>query len=492
LKAFFQLLKKNEMTLRRSALGLAAAGGIEYGLQLAIPVILVRSLDAETFGYYRFLWLMAGTVLAVAPLFMPQALFYFLPRNQGRQGTIIGNVLLYLTFAGLVVTLAASSLNPYLPRMAVSAVQSTSHLSALFLGLWVIGSLLDVLPTADGAAWWQAKATVFIAVLRSFLLIAAAVSVQDLFSMTLALVVVATFKLIMIAFYLYHSPSTFKLHVDGQILKVQLVYAVPLAAGNALFLMRLQADQWVVASVLPSTAYAIFSVASVLAPIATLIRQPIYNAMMPRINAAYADGNIKDIISLVQKSNGITALVLIPVAGVLAVTAPELVKVVYTSRYLDAVPAMRIYLVGMIINAFAVGHLIAPLNLGNFLMVNNGICLIFSCLTSYVGLQYLGLSGAALGSVSFFAVSEIWSGYKISCALHTKLSKIIPWPSLLLAVIAAIGAAVFACSLSEYIKSEAYWLILIKGTLYVCAYCTIFFLIGGYGQARALMRPAVA
>src|SRR5258705_11671876 len=67
--------------LARRAFSLGAVKALDQALQFLLPVVLVRCLDAATFGEYRLLWLAVGTVMARATLGMPGALYYFLPRS---------------------------------------------------------------------------------------------------------------------------------------------------------------------------------------------------------------------------------------------------------------------------------------------------------------------------------------------------------------------------------------------------------------------------
>ena len=78
--------------VRRKAGFLATAGLLEYVLQLGVPVILVRYLTKQEFGDYRLMWLVAQTGLILFPLFLPQSLFYFLPRTApGTRPKLVGN-----------------------------------------------------------------------------------------------------------------------------------------------------------------------------------------------------------------------------------------------------------------------------------------------------------------------------------------------------------------------------------------------------------------
>src|SRR5882672_4762294 len=103
--------------LRQRALSLGAVNAFDYATQFLVPVVLVRCLDAAAFGQYRLLWLVAGTVLAVATLAMPASLYYFLPRSDDATKRLyINQTLVFLVFAGLVSGWAVSSWNPWLPE----------------------------------------------------------------------------------------------------------------------------------------------------------------------------------------------------------------------------------------------------------------------------------------------------------------------------------------------------------------------------------------
>jgi hypothetical protein len=98
---------------------LAAAGLLDYALQLGLPVILARQLTTQEFGDHRLVWLVVETGLILFPLFLPRSLFYFLPRAApGTRPKLVGN-----TFASLFALggLAILLLLGLMPREAVAA-----------------------------------------------------------------------------------------------------------------------------------------------------------------------------------------------------------------------------------------------------------------------------------------------------------------------------------------------------------------------------------
>ena len=473
--------------LRRSAALLAVAGGIEFGLQLALPIILVRCLNETAFGEYRLFWLLANTAMAIAPAFIPQSLFYFLPRGTSNdRGMLIGNVLLYMGVAAAVTALVTSNANPWLHDAARAVFLHTNGMSAIFLGLWVLASTLDVLPTAEGRMAWQARATIGMALARTSLLALAALATSNIAWVGVAMVCVGLIKVGLLAYYVFPLAAAKQLGWNARTLKKQVVYAVPFALGNALFQLRGQADQWVVITMLSPAMYATFSIASVVQPVASLIRQPVSNAMLSRLNAAHSRGDRAEIQSLILKSNGSTALLLVPIIGGLLVAAPEIVNIIYTSRYQQTAAIMQVYLIGMVTNIYAVGHVLTALDKGAFAALNSACTLVLSVLLSVAGIHYFGLPGAAVGGVLTLALGELWALKVVAATLGVPLLQLIPWAAMFPAAIASCTAIIGVILLQARVPWHGILLLLTKGVLFTAILVPCFLLFGGLAQMRIL------
>lgn len=473
----------SDLHLRSSALTLAVAGGVDYGLQLIVPLVLVRFLDPTVFGQYRLLWLLAGTALAVAPAFMPQALFYFLPRAAPEnKRLLIGNVLIYLAVAACVAGALSVGWNPLLPAMAEQLFFQTYSVSTLFIALWVVASLLDVLPTAEGRAHWQSGAIISLAVCRTLLLAGIAFLSSDILWLASAMLAVAAVKLSLLAYYLYKRREVTSWQLAG--VKKQLIYCLPFALGNALFLLRIQADQWVVASMLVPAQFAIFSIAAAVLPVATLIRQPMVNAMMPDLNRLHGLGDYRAVSQLIAKTNGTIALFLLPISGGLFAVTPELVDIVYTPRYCEAAPIMRVYLVGMMMTAFAMGHVLPALERGRFAAYNSAFCLVLSVVLSIVGVNRFGMAGAALGSVITLFIGELWTVQVVSRMLVTDKRQLLAWQKLRVPFFATCFAMFSALLLSEFVAAKSVPMLFGKCLVYIVTFSVCYFLCMRGRQAR--------
>jgi O-antigen/teichoic acid export membrane protein len=483
--------------LARSTMLLTMAAGIEFGLQFTIPMIFVRHLDPATFGEYRLLWLMASTALGLAPAFMPQALFYFVPRASGVQKRVyIGNALAYLAAAGVVVGVVASPLNPLAPGAAATLFRDTGGISAVFLGCWMVTSLMTALPISEGRMRWQAGSDMSMALFRTLLLASAAIFMHDIAWVVAALMVEATARLLGLTAYLLTRPEGGALSFSLPTLLTQLRYSIPFALGNGLYNLRLQSDQWVAASMLPPALFGMFSIGAVFLPVASLIRQPVNNALMPHMNKAFAAGDYAEILRLFRKSSAAASLMLIPLAGGLYCAAPELAQIVYTGKYVAAVPVMRLYLIGMMMYGCAAGHLLPALNKGGVAVLNNACCLALSVSCSYFGAHHWGMVGAALGSVLSFGIGEAWSLRVIAGALGVSTTSLLPWRALGTAGLGTALAMAAVGLFEEAAHEPAFLMLFAKGVVYLLVFASVFFAAGGkehlelFGGLRGLARGA--
>lgn len=474
--------------IRRKAGFLAAAGLLENVVQMALPVILVRHLTKQEFGDYRLMWLVATTGLILFPLFLPQSLFYFLPRAaHGARPKLVGNTFASLFALGSLSVLLLLVVMPVLPG-SLAGLQRYSPLVQIFAGIWILASILDVLPNADGKAEWQACATVSLAILRAAALSAAAVASGDVGWILVAMCGVAMVKVgIALAYALLAAQET-GLGFDGQLARMQLNYSLPFAVAQGLFALRVQADQWVVAANFSNAAFALISIASMVLVVGNLTRQPLNEALLPKISSLLGEGKLDDARALIQKGYLLLGLMLPPALGLLILTANELVELIYTREYLGAVPLMRIYLLGQIATVFAAGHLLQVFGFGGQAAVISAISLLVSIALSVLGLQFFGLAGAVAGSTTSLLLWECWALNKVAKALGTSIAQLIrldqTWKVI---VVVAVGVLVVHI-LCSGLDTSVFLRLFVKSSVFVTAVLLGFVLTSMHRSLISLLR----
>ena len=436
-------------SLERRALSLGTANAIDYALAFLLPMVLTRTLDAHEFGQYRLLWLAIMTMMAIAPMNMPASLYYFLPRaDRPQQRLYVHQTMLWLVLAGLVSALAISGLNPLMPAALRDVEVGHEVLVPAFALAWVFASLLDILPTAEERVSWQARVIVSLSAVRALALSAAAIVTRELGPVIWVLLAFAFLKIAILLSYVrrHHglSGDWFGRAEFGS----QVRQAAPFAASGALHGVRQQADQWIAAALFSVSQFAAFSVATVLAPLVQICRQSVNNVFLPSMSRLQSSGDTAGVLRLNSRANCMVALLVYPALAYAFAFANEVITLIYTATYIEAVPVLRLYVVGLVAFVVELVSVLFVMKQGPFAAKVNGIVLFIAIPLSLFGAYRWGLVGAAAGSVAAIYAERYLSLRRISTLTGTPLARLQDWGTLAgLLAAAMLSAAVAAVAL---------------------------------------------
>jgi O-antigen/teichoic acid export membrane protein len=430
--------------LKRRALSLGMVKAFDQAMQFLLPVVLVRCLDSATFGEYRLLWLVVGTVMTFATLNMCGALYFFLPRSDAlKKRLYVHHTVIYLALAGLLCGLAVGPWSHLMPP-PVRALESYGALVPAFVGLWVAAVLLDYLPTIDERIRWQAWATLSTSALRIVLVAAGAWWSGELRTILWLLLAMVTIKMLMLLTYIARWHGLSGPWLKPAEFSEQFRHSAPFGVSTALYSLRGQCDQWVAASLFALSSFAAFSIAAIVGQIVHIFRQSVLEAFLPSMSRMQAAGDVQGMMQMSSRANALVGIALFPMLALAFVFAEDVITLVYTSTYLEAAPVMRLYIVGMVALVIEVGSIVLLLRDGRFALMVTSLALIVSVTLSWSGAHYLGLTGAALGSVLAIYVDRVLMLRRVSRRTGIALRDLQQWRRLAATLVAAAVSAAIA------------------------------------------------
>ena len=386
-------------SILRQGIVLSIARYVEQVIMLLTPVVLVRTIDPTAFGEYRLFWLLVATVAILFPLDLPRSLLFFFVRldPEGRR-IYVGQTVLFVLATTTIAALLIFVFDDVLPSGMKDLLHHHGVLLAVFLFVWNLSSLLDVLPNAAGQIRWQAQAILATSVVRAALILSAAVLFQRLEEVLVATLLAGCMRLGLLAYFIGRYCGIRLFPLDRQQFSEQLRYAIPFGVGTLIWNMRKQAEQWIVATVFPSAVFGIFSIATTLVLPFDVLRGVLGNLLLPKMSHLHSLGSHEELLRLNNRGNVIISAIIFPAIAALFAFADEVIQFLFTKEYVSGSPVLRIYLVQTLIsieittllNVFAQG----PSN-----MRYEAAVFPFAVLSSLVGVWYYGLPGAAIGSV---------------------------------------------------------------------------------------------
>jgi O-antigen/teichoic acid export membrane protein len=262
----------------------------------------------------------------------------------------------------------------------------------------------------------------------------------------------------------------------------QVRQAFPFAISGALHGFRQQADQWIAAALFSVAQFASFSIAAVLAPLVQICRQSVNNVFLPSMSRLQSAGDMKGVLALNCRANCMVALLVYPMLAFAFVFADQVISLIYTATYLDAVPVLRLYIVGLIAFVVELVSVLFVMKQGPFAAKVNGIVLCIAVPISLAGAMRWGLPGAALGSVVAIYAERILSLKRIATLTSTPIRELQGWSTLGGLLAAAMLAAACAGVALHWTAWKPLPTLAAGGAILALTYPLALFLTGQWSQ----------
>jgi O-antigen/teichoic acid export membrane protein len=310
---------------------------------------------------------------------------------------------------------------------------------------------------------------------RAVALSLTAVLTRELWPVLLVLLAFAAIKLTLLMGYVAKYHGLRGPLVRWSAFSDQVRHAAPLGASGALYGWREQADQWVAAALFPVGMFGSFSIAAVLAPLVNLFRVSINAPFLPSMSRLQAAGDIAGMIELNNRANVLVGALLFPLLAFVFVFTEEIVTTIYTAVMLDAVPVMRVYIVGLAALVVELLTVTLLMRQGGFMMRMNLLVLPLSVALSWYAAHRFGFAGAAVGSVAVMYIDRIVLLRRIARCTGIAFQRLQDWRTLGLLLLFAALAAVLAWGMVDryYAASSPFVRLIVGGLLLAAAYASM-------------------
>jgi O-antigen/teichoic acid export membrane protein len=138
------------------------------------------------------------------------------------------------------------------------------------------------------------------------------------------------------------------------------------------------------------------------------------HVFLPSMSRLQSEGDFKAMLGLNSRANAMVALLVFPMLAFAFVFAEPMITLIYTSQYVDAVPVLRVYTIGLVAYVVELVSILFVLKQGGYAARVNAMALAVALPLSYFGATHFGLMGAAIGGVAAVYTERVVSLMKIS------------------------------------------------------------------------------
>jgi len=395
---------------------------------------LARLLTQVDYAAYRQTILSFHLVEPFLVLGLSQALVYFIPRDRGNSRSILTGNLIILFIMGSIFflgmwmggneLLASRFNNPVLKRLLLIY----SPYGILALPLTTIGGCLLACNRVKSLAIFEVISRVV-----GLVLVISFVLIWRNPTAAVAGIIVGTAIMFFPGLKLMYSAAAAGSWAPSRInMKAQLNFGIPLGLASLIGMISINLDKLLVSSFFSPEQFAIYVNGAVEVPLVGIITGSVVAILIPEFAESYKKGDYGIVIDLWQRAMIKCALIMFPLMFYLFLMAPEVMTVLFSSKYTESYIPFRIYLLLFPMRITNFGALLMAAGLSRLIMIRTIGALLINLILSYILINYIGYIGAAVGTlVTAYTWSVTYSLKKIGIVYHCNVIKLIPIKKLL-------------------------------------------------------------
>ena len=414
------------------------ARGIGAFLLLISSVVLARYLSKNDLGTFLQAMLIVNTCMILSFFGLPQSIYYYYHRASNHRRLILQTFILAVVIAvfwAAIIFLNALTLSSLLNNKDIHLYITYIALIMCFRG---VAQFRDpVLISADKLVLNSICTVAFnlnfyLPTITAPLFI---FSLRDIFKFTTINCFIELLLTIIIISFASTNENNSLLNTNDQsseqVKKIsileQIKYSLPIGISSYLGIFGRQIDQYLISIFFSPAQFAVYSRGSLSVPLINDFQFMIHDILMPKYVAYFRDGHIEKLLYLFHKATDKAAKIKFPAFCFLFATAPQLIRLLYTSKYDDAIPVLRVYLFFIILTVTVYGAIPRVSGKTSSISWSTLLAIIVNIIVSILLLPILGPTGAAFGTIFSSSINFLCLIF-VSCKLlGISIKYFLPW-----------------------------------------------------------------
>ena len=445
-----------------------------------VPIVNVRTLSVEEYGYYRQFWLLFETLTPILILGFPRSLLYFFPRSESaREKSVYVTQTVVFLFAASVVAVIVYTLMGWVLGGGMGALVRAFYWRLCFFTVFMMMSQhMDELFVAEKQVERQAVYYVVTALVRAGVVIAVSWYVRDVSAIIWGLAIMSVAK---VAFALIYTRAVYKPSlslVSFSSIREQLSFALPLGMMAIATLLLTQTDKFIINRFLGREAFAVYSVGAFQLPFVAIIAGSVANVAFPIMARFQKDGLLSEFGALWKRAWLKTAVLFFPIFVFFMITAEQFIIILFTETYADAIPVFRIYLILFLKATTDYAGVLTAFKKQGYLFKVLLVAFVAHVITSIALFHVWGRLGVPLSTVFWFFVVAVLAVRKGGQLLSLSFWQTVPWRGLLARLVAAVVPGVILYFI--YAQNHDYSILhyIVAGVLYFASYLALCWTFG--------------
>ncbi len=425
----------------RPTMWLVFGRGLGFAAAFIVPIVLVRLFDQTTFGTYKQLFLIFGTLYGLTQIGVAESLYYFVPKRPADAGRYASNAVLTLMTVGVACTIALGFAAPAIGRWLQNPqLVSTLVPLGVFLTLMLMSATFEIVLTARQQYKTAASTYAVSDFARAIFILLPAFVVGSLQGVLWGLIAFAAARFVAMVWWLARHDTT-RFAPSASLWRSQWAYTLPSALAVTIEVLQANLHQYIVASRFDPATFAIYAVGCLQIPLVDVVSTSGANVLMVKMGEEGFDSRGPAGLSLWHDTVARLASVIVPLMVFLLIMARDIIVTLFTASYLASVPVFMLWTLTMLSFVLCVDGMLRVHAQTRFLFGLNVVRLALVLGLTWWCLSLFGLPGAVLAVLVSTWIVRVAGMVRIAGLMGATIRTVLPWSRLGVTAAAALVAA---------------------------------------------------
>jgi O-antigen/teichoic acid export membrane protein len=217
--------------------------------------------------------------------------------------------------------------------------------------------------------------------------------------------------------------------LNKNLLKRILKYSMPMSLAAIIGTINIELDKIIIGRFYSTEELAIYTNAARELPV-TIVSSSLIAILMPHLAKLLNKDRNKEAISLWKYATSLGYYVICFLSIAFFVFAPELMSILYSSKYLPGVPVFRIYSLTLLLRSSYYGAILNLKGKTNFIFYSSIISLFLDIIMNYLFYILFGFIGPAISTLLSILLVGLFQLIATSKMINMSIKKIFPWKEL--------------------------------------------------------------
>lgn len=445
-------------SIGKNAIILSASKVVLMGLSMLISMMLARFRTLEEYGTYSQIIMVINLVTTIFILGLPNSINYFLAKakDDKEKRKFLSNYYTITTIISVGVGIALFLATPIIVRYFDNPlITKLSYILAIVPWSNIMLSTIDNIYIIYNKT---KNIVVFrflnLALTMTLIILAEVFNMNFYVYMFLYAISNGIFAF-SIYYVVYKLAGGLQISLDRKLVRDIFIFSIPMGLASIVGTINIQMDQFIISTLFSTEEYAIFSIASKEIPI-TIIATSITAVLLPQVIRLLEKDKKDRVLAIWGSATALAYMLICFCVTALVVFAPDVIRILYSDKYLAGVEVFRIYSLVLLLRCTYFGMILNAKGKTKFILYSSIMALILNIVLNIILYYMFGFIGPAIATFISQLIINLAQLLFTTKVLKVNFKEIFPWKNIFyVSMINMLLAAIWIMSKNLLLLDQA-------------------------------------